>query len=215
MSASTFNDFISYLVNDQGRIVSSTIKNIAYFKDQTLIEDAKAELLMHLWDKYYGDENKQSQMVTMWNKGEFKFWLVRYCIAHLRSKGTFHKKYSRWGITQQVEIVNEEGTNLNELNIAEDPKETHKVDGKDIQRQLQGILYSQESKKHFSPEEIDLYCHFFIDNPSKKLPTSALIAREVNIPVRTVSSLISRINRFLKEQYSNLPNNDFYLFKKQ
>jgi hypothetical protein len=215
MSANTFNEFIEYLVMDKTKMVSSTMKNIAYFNDQSLLEDAKAELVMHLWDKYYNDDQKQATMVAMWNRGEFKFWLVRYCTVHLRTKGTFHKKYSRYGITQQVDVTNEEGIDLQELNVADEAQDRVKMDGRDIQRQLQGILYNQETKKLFSSEEIDLYCHFFIDNPSKNIPTSAQIAREVGLPVRTVSSLISKMNKHLREQYSNLPNNDFYLFVKQ
>jgi len=173
------------------------------------IDDAMAELVSYLCNKY---QNNIEDLIEKYNcSSKWIGFISLYSRNQLQNlDSAFARKYYQLKSSDisNEEYSQEEGIELinYKQNINEDveQRKIYQLDGKYAIQLISRLLNSRECKLSFFEEDRQIYQEVYLENPKKKIPNYAEIARKYGTSYKILMSRLKPIHQWVKEQLEDL-----------
>lgn len=194
VTAATADEVYSFILAPHHQ-VDRIMRNNSFkiWHNERDMQDARAELVSYMASKFDND-----QLLALFNcdRGNFNFWLVKYCSRHLKKKGFFYSKYTN----RKIDIGSTDITECDYLTMHADNSEEMTLSLLQYQQVIIHFLSTTVAKKKFKPQHIAAFVDGIIKpivNGEKK-PKLKDVADLYQIDRAVFGNSVARIRKHLK-----------------
>ena len=173
------------------------------------IDDAMAELVSYLWNKYqdnieeliekYNHSSKWIGFISLYSRNQLQNLDSAFARKYyqLKSSDISNEEY---GQDESIELVNYK----NNVNEEVEPRKIYQLDGKYAIQLISRLLNSKECRLSFFEEDRQIYQEVYLDNPQKKIPNYSEIARQYDTSYKLLMSRLKPIHNWIREELEKL-----------
>lgn len=173
------------------------------------IDDAMAELVSYLWNKY---QDNIDELINKYNHpSQWIGFVSLYSRNQLQNlDSAFARKYYQ---LRNADVSTEESSQEDVIEILNyqknkneevEPRKIYQLDGKYALQLISRLIDSKEAIKQFDDEERTIYKEVYLDNPSKKIPNYAEIARQYDITYKVIMAKLRAMHLWVREELTKL-----------